>query len=210
MLNDIPPTQQLENYSCSAATLKAVFRHWGKRVDEPTLTRIIGAKPEVGAAAPAIVQAARRYGFAADVRAFKSIDELHDYVGKRRRGVKLPVIANIFSFNRPGQGHFVVVDDINADRVKIMDPNSATNWRELSHQEMKKRWLGRGGIGVIVRPKGQAQPHGLGEVAPKVSVPPPRPSKSIAAVAIAAAAWAGIVGLMYWHRVRHERLHGWR
>jgi len=212
VLGQIQPYQQQERFTCSAATLSAVLKHWGVNVDEPTLTRAIGAKPKIGAAAPQIAKAARQYGFAADVHTFRSLDELDSYVGRKRRSTgrpTLPVIANIFSFTRPGQGHFVVIDDVNDAHVRIMDPNAPTNWRKLTHPEMKRRWMGRGGVGIIVRPRNDAtRKRGLSDM--ENAAPIAKKKGGWGALALVSLAWLGIVGFGFWRKTQWERKYRYR
>src|SRR5215813_2040613 len=154
-LGEVTAQQQSTTYTCSAVALSAVLRHWGVTVSETTLSSEIGAEPRYGATAPQIVTAAQRYGFVGDVRAFRSLTELDSYVGHMRRVTRrpiLPVIANIFSFTRPDSGHFVVITDVNATHVELMDPNAPTNWRLLTHEQMARRWFSRGGVGVVIYP----------------------------------------------------------
>lgn len=146
-LGEVDAHQQQTLYTCSAASLLAVLGHWGARIDEPTLARIIGARPEIGATPFQIAQAARRLGFNAEVRSLRSIQELRSYTD---RGI--PVILNVLSFYRPGQGHFVVATRVDDRHVTIMDPNAPSNWRVLTWTDLDHRWLGRNRGAVIVSP----------------------------------------------------------
>lgn len=134
-----------------------MLKHWGSTYDEPTLTKLIGAKPVLGARAAQVVEAAKRLGFDAEERKFNSIAELKALTDR-----DVPVMAAILSFMRPGQGHFVVATAVDDRYVTLMDPNSPTNWRRITHEEMMQRWRGRDSIGVIVTP-GQAR-AALGDV----------------------------------------------
>jgi ABC-type bacteriocin/lantibiotic exporter with double-glycine peptidase domain len=157
MLGQVAAHQQQSRYSCSAAALLAVLKHWGSTYDEPTLTKLIGAKPVFGATAAQVVEAAKRLGFNAEERKFKSIAELKELTDR-----DIPVMAAILSFMRLGQGHFVVATAVDDRYVQLMDPNSPTNWRLITHDEMMRRWRGRDSIGVIVTPR-QAARAALGD-----------------------------------------------
>lgn len=156
-LADVEPYQQIAHYSCGAAALKAVLKHWGEDVVERILIREIGVDPETGSTADQVARAARARGYAARVHRFSSIDELATYTN---RGV--PVIVAIRSFTRPDQGHFVVATRVNS-HVEIMDPNVRGNRRVLTRREMDRRWRFRDYGGVIVQPR-QRQRRTLSQV----------------------------------------------
>lgn len=196
MLGDVLPQQQQTIYTCSAATLSAVLKHFGVSISEPVLTKVIGALPAIGATSEQVAAAAKRLGFAADVHVFRSLDELAPYLDSKPL---LPVIANIFSFNRPGTGHFVVITDITPTHVRIMDPNSPTNWRDLARSEMEARWLGRGGIGVIVRPSSVKTTAQFGD--DQIVVP----KNTVGAVVAVTAGWLALVGFTVWQQERRNR-----
>jgi ABC-type bacteriocin/lantibiotic exporter with double-glycine peptidase domain len=147
MLGQVEPYQQSTEYNCAAATSHAVMKHWGFHVSEAQLARLIGVKPEVGATTTQIVDTARDLGFDAKQRRFRSVDEL-----KALTDQDVPVIANVESFTRPPDGHFVVATDVNDD-VELMDPNTPGNRRVLSRRAFDKRWHRRGRIGVVIRPR---------------------------------------------------------
>jgi len=147
-LADVEPYQQILDYSCGAAALKAVYQHWGERVDEPTLIREVGIDPKNGSTAQQVTDAARRRGYLAQAKMFRSIDELGTYTAQ-----DIPVIVAVRSFRRPNQGHFVVATKIDPNYVEIMDPNVRGNRRTLTRSEMDRRWQFRNRIGVIVVPK---------------------------------------------------------
>jgi ABC-type bacteriocin/lantibiotic exporter with double-glycine peptidase domain len=147
-LGQAAPYQQIEKYSCGAATLKSVFGHWGEHVRERTLIKEIGIDPENGSTAIQVADAARRRGYNATVKMFSSIAELGKVTSQ-----DTPVILAIRSFTRPNQGHFVVANEVKTNTVEIMDPNVKGNRRTLTHRELDERWKFRDRVGVIVTPK---------------------------------------------------------
>jgi ABC-type bacteriocin/lantibiotic exporter with double-glycine peptidase domain len=182
MLGEVFPLQQTSRYTCSAAALSAVLHHWGVQASESELTHVIGATPEFGATGSQIVSAARRYGFSAVDNPFSTLNQLYSFVPQR------PVIANIFSFMRMGQGHFVVITGIDKNYVYLMDPNAPTNTRRLTHKEMSARWLGRGGSGVVVQPA-------MVQRALSDATELPTPNNTFKAVAVVVVGWIAVVGI---------------
>lgn len=180
--------QQTTRYTCSAAALLAILKHWGVEYDEPTLTRLVDARPVTGAKASQVVEAAQRLGFHAEERKFSSIAELKAYTDR-----DIPVMAAILSFMRPGQGHFVVAVAVDDRYVKLMDPNSPTNWRWITHEEMMQRWRGRDGIGVIVTPKRAA----LGDAPPSASGGQAWLGAAVLVASLGVAVWRGTRGARY-------------
>jgi ABC-type bacteriocin/lantibiotic exporter with double-glycine peptidase domain len=147
-LGQVAPYQQIEKYSCGAATLKSVLGHWGEHVRERTLIKEIGIDPENGSTAIQVADAAHRRGYNAAVKMFGSIAELGHVTAQ-----DTPVILAIRSFTRPNQGHFVVATAVKPTTVEIMDPNVKGNRRTLSHSELNARWKFRDRVGVVVTPK---------------------------------------------------------
>jgi len=188
-LGDVEPYQQVERYSCGAATLKAVLGHWGERLPERKLIKEIGIDPENGSTALQVADAARRRGYNAQVKLFGSIAELG-----RVTAQNTPVILAIQSFTRPNQGHFVVATEVKPTVVGIMDPNVKGNRRTLTHRELDKRWKFRDRVGVIVTPKTKKTQLGSVSWTPRTTV---------FALAGAALAIAGAVtGVVIYRRKR--------
>jgi ABC-type bacteriocin/lantibiotic exporter with double-glycine peptidase domain len=188
-LGDVEPYQQIEKYSCGAATLKAVMQHWHDRVGERTLIKEIGIDPETGSTAVQVADAARRRGYQASVRRFNSIADLGTVTSQ-----DVPVILAIRSFTRPNQGHFVVATSVKPDRVEIMDPNVKGNRRTLTHRELNDRWKFRDRVGVVVTPK--RKPVQFGEVSWT-----PRTTMLAVTGAVLAVA-AATTGFVLWRRKR--------
>lgn len=147
-LGDVEPYQQIEKYSCGAATLKAVLGHWGDTIAERKLIKEIGIDPENGSTAIQVADAARRRGYNAAVKMFGSIADLGKVTSQNT-----PVILAIRSFTRPNQGHFVVATAVKPASVEIMDPNVKGNRRVLTYRELDARWKFRDRVGVVVTPK---------------------------------------------------------
>ena len=144
-LGEVVPYQQKQGYSCSAATLLAVLRHYGiTQYTEQTLTPIIGLTSN-GAWPHQIVAAAQSLGLKAAELTFSF------GLAKRYVDAGVPVIAEVASWNHQGLGHFVVVAGVGPE-IQIMDPNTPGNWRSLSRAEMAQRWGSHAWRGVVVLP----------------------------------------------------------
>jgi len=133
----VSPYQQKTQWTCSAACLKAVLAHYGQNIPEMQLIEAIGAKKGRGAECDEIAAAARKLGFDAFEYSFESIDQ-----AKSLTDADMPIICDIQSFNNPGKGHYVVMTSID-DQVHLMDPNTPTNERVISREEMDERWWDR-------------------------------------------------------------------
>lgn len=189
-LGDVEPYQQIEKYSCGAATLKAVLKHWGEDVDEKTLIREIGIDPEQGSTAMQVAAAARARGYLAQVKQFKSIAELGTYTDRN-----IPVIIAMRSFTRPNQGHFTVATKVMPSTVKLMDPNVKGNRRVISYREMDTRWRFRDRVGVIVTPKDKRKVSSLSE-----ATVPSRRTRGLAIAGAVTAIAAATAGIVIWRR----------
>lgn len=191
---DIEPTQQIAPYSCGAAVLKAVLQHWGERADERSLIHEIGIDPKAGSTAEQVAVAARRRGYAAQTKQFKSIDELTQYTANG-----IPVIVAIQSFIRPQQGHFVIATKIKPDRVEIMDPNVRGNRRVVPRHEMDRRWRFRDRVGVVVTPRRASARPSLGDSAGGLE---PRHVFTLVTVGIVTVTMAATIGVAIYRRHR--------
>ncbi len=132
------PYQQKTQWTCSAACLKAVMNHWGLGVPELEVIQAVGARPGRGAECDQIATAARQFGFAAFEYSFESLEQAKVLLDQ-----DIPIICDIQSFNNPGKGHYVVMVSMDEQRVQLMDPNTPSNWRVISHAEMNARWWDR-------------------------------------------------------------------
>jgi len=188
-LGDVEPYQQIEKYSCGAATLKAVLGHWNERVPERKLIKEIGIDPENGSTALQVAAAARARGYNANVKLFGSIAELG-----RVTSQDTPVILAIQSFTRPNQGHFVVATEVKPTVVEIMDPNVKGNRRTLTHRELDKRWKFRDRVGVIITPKNKAAQFGGTAWTSR--------STSFALAGATLAIAGAVIGVVIWRRKR--------
>lgn len=181
-LGQVEPYQQIQPYSCGAATLKAVTRHWGADFDEAMLIKLIDIDPNNGSTVDQVTRAARKLGFDAAPWKFDSIDELKTYTDR-----DVPVIIAVRSFTKPNQGHFVVAVDVDDTGVEMMDPNTRGNWRRVSRRELDDRWQFRDRYGIIVQPKAPRR-AGLGQAGGGSARP----------WIWAAVGGAAVAGLVYW------------
>lgn len=195
-LGDVEPYQQIENYSCGAATLKAVMQHWGERAPERKLITEIGIDPNAGSTALQVASAAQRRGYTAAVISFPSIDALKTFTDQ-----DVPVILAIQSFTRPNQGHFVVATDVD-EAVDIMDPNVNGNRRRLSRRELDRRWRFRDRVGLVVVPKKVGQRMGLGQTDTTVTTASSHRTTYIVAGVVGVLAAATTIGVVLYRRKR--------
>jgi ABC-type bacteriocin/lantibiotic exporter with double-glycine peptidase domain len=145
----VEPYQQITPYSCSAASLLAILRHFGDYSrSEPELMVAVGVKAGLGASAKSVVDAARHLGFSAALRRFSSLAEARQYTSSG-----IPIIADVASWNYPGKRHFVVIASFDDYRAYVMDPNTPGNQRVLTYPELEERWTHRESgerFGVVV------------------------------------------------------------
>jgi predicted double-glycine peptidase len=134
-LAQVEPYQQETQWTCSAACLRAVLKHFGTDIDETGLVTLIGAKENRGAEVTEIAKAARKMEFAAFDYDFDSLDQ-----AKALLDQDIPIICDIQSFKHPGKGHYVVMTKIEDDKVHLMDPNTEGNSRVITREEMDGRW----------------------------------------------------------------------
>jgi ABC-type bacteriocin/lantibiotic exporter with double-glycine peptidase domain len=130
----VQPYQQLTPRTCSAACMHAVLRHYGYDIEEPELEELIGVGTH-GAEVNQIVKAAHALGLEAEEQRFP-----HLIAAKKVLDDDIPIIADVRSWNRPGQGHYVVLAELEDGLAELMDPNTPGNWREVSAPELKRRW----------------------------------------------------------------------
>lgn len=130
----VDPYQQMTKRSCSAACLHAVLLHHGMDVPEDELIELIGVGRN-GAELDKIASAAQELGFDAEEHRFPHLLAAKEYLDEG-----LPIIADFRSWNRPGQGHYVVLEKLADGRAEVMDPNTPGNWRTISAAELKRRW----------------------------------------------------------------------
>jgi ABC-type bacteriocin/lantibiotic exporter with double-glycine peptidase domain len=130
----VEPYQQLTSRTCSAACLHAVLRHYDLDYEEPELEELIGVGRH-GAEVGQIVKAAHALGLDAEEIRFPNL-----FAAKQVLDGDVPIIADMRSWNRPGQGHYTVLTKLADGTAEIMDPNTPGNWREISAPELKRRW----------------------------------------------------------------------
>ena len=125
MAKRISVIRQTTNTDCAAACLTMVLAHHGKTLRLSDVQQLLGAGRD-GADALSVVTAARHHGLSA-------------------RGVKVPDIASL-RFLEPGSmlhwgfHHYVVLERVDGDRVRIVDPGSGR--RTLSLDEVSRNFTG--------------------------------------------------------------------
>lgn len=155
--------QQKTEWSCSAATLKAVALHHGVELSEGEIVKAIGARKGRGAETTDIMNGAKKLGFDAYEGSFANLDD-----AKKTLKKGIPIIADVQSFNYPGKGHYIVIAGFKPGQgFIVMDPNTKgktaiDNWRLMSAEELEEKWWDRAMApphklmrkwGVMVKPK---------------------------------------------------------
>ena len=118
MAKRIPVIRQTTETDCAAACLTMVLAHHGKSLRLADVQALLGAGRD-GADALSVVTAARHHGL-------------------RARGVKVPDVANL-RFLEPGSmlhwgfHHYVVLERVDGDSVRIVDPGSGRRTLPLDH-----------------------------------------------------------------------------
>ena len=136
--------QQEEEWSCSAATLTAAIGHLGDKITEKEAIEAVGTKKGRGAETTDIVEGAKKLGYEAYEKSFRTMEE-----AKKVLKGGHPIIADVQSFNYPGKGHYVLIAGYHPGKgFIIMDPNTKSktavdNWRLLSTRELTDRWWDR-------------------------------------------------------------------
>jgi predicted double-glycine peptidase len=131
----VEPYQQITQWSCSAACLKAVLEHYGLPITEEQCIQAIGTREGRGAEVNEIAVGARKLGYEAFDWCFDSLEQV-----KALTDADMPVICDIQSFNNPGKGHYVVLTKIDDAGCHIMDPNTPGNMRLLTPDHWEARW----------------------------------------------------------------------
>jgi predicted double-glycine peptidase/lysophospholipase L1-like esterase len=135
-VGEVVGTAQETPWTCGPAALRAVLAHYGINVEEGWLANLIGNVPVLGVRPPVLVEGARKLGCVATLGYFSDVNALRPFLAN-----EVPVIVIVDSFLHPGkQGHYVVVTEVGADTVTLMDPHVEGNKRVLGHADFEQRW----------------------------------------------------------------------
>ena len=129
---DVPSFRQKPGY-CGPASLKMVLGYLGVDITEKKLALITGCKPSRGVGAESLVCAARKLGFHARVKDFSDLDDIREWVNRK----KLPVIVDWFAFEG---GHYSVVSGIDRENIYLEDP-SLGHRRALKLSTFMRLWF---------------------------------------------------------------------
>jgi predicted deacylase len=129
---DIQPFRQQPGF-CGPASLKMVLGYFGVAITEKKLADLSGCSPTRGIGAEGLVQAARKLGFHARIKDFCDLDDLHEWVNRK----KIPVIVDWFAFEG---GHYSVVSGIDEENIYLEDP-SLGHRRALKLSTFKRLWF---------------------------------------------------------------------
>lgn len=152
----VPTFLQMEAVECGAAALGSVLAHYGRWVALEEL-RVTAGVSRDGANAGNLVKAARTYGLSA--------------TGKRldaEQVLSLPKPFIVF-WNK---NHFVVVESVSGDRVRLMDP--AAGPRRVSREEFAKSYSG---VALEMEPGPEFEPGGTRQGTLSLLLPRVRHSK---------------------------------
>jgi predicted double-glycine peptidase/predicted deacylase len=131
MLN-VRPFRQKPGY-CGPASLKMVLGFLGVTITEKKLAEISGCTPTCGVGAEGLVCAARKLGFRARIKDFSDLEDIHEWVNRK----KIPVIVDWFAFEG---GHYSVVSGIDKENVYLEDPSLGYR-RALKRSTFKRLWF---------------------------------------------------------------------
>ena len=105
----------------------------GLKITEKRLADITGCTPSRGTGARDLVRAAQKLGFRARIKDFSELDDIHEWVNRR----KIPVIVDWFAFEG---GHYSVVSGIDKENIYLEDP-SLGHRRALKLSTFKRLWF---------------------------------------------------------------------
>ncbi|MCB2149656.1 MAG: DUF2817 domain-containing protein [Deltaproteobacteria bacterium] len=131
MLN-IAPFRQKPGY-CGPASLKIVLGYLGVKITEKKLALISGCSPSSGTGAEGLVGAARKLGFRARVKDLSDLEDIREWVSRK----KIPVIVDWFAFEG---GHYSVVSGIDRENIYLEDP-SLGHRRALKLSTFMRLWF---------------------------------------------------------------------
>lgn len=176
----IPAVRQTTDYTCGPASLCSILRYYGHRVSERVAMRKAGTTRE-GTYLSGMVQGARAYGIEPwtwENITYKMLQDTNE--------VGYPVVALVQAWhacpeeehpcpfecgyaNGWDDGHYVVVTNVDAHEVVMMDPSQPGARSVLSADEWLERWhdvdIGRKmNHTVIVFPTGSIRRRRIGRV----------------------------------------------
>jgi ABC-type bacteriocin/lantibiotic exporter with double-glycine peptidase domain len=102
---------------CGPSSLKMVLGHYGVEATEAELGRLAGTAPEKGTPAKGIAEAARAFGFDAEIRDGCTVEDLREAVVTR----EIPAIIDWFSGTC---GHYSVCIDVTESEIVHADPTT--------------------------------------------------------------------------------------
>lgn len=118
---------------CGPASLKMVLGFFGVKITEKKLTEISGCTPSCGIGAEGLVCAARKLGFRARIKDLSELEDIREWVNRR----KIPVIVDWFAFEG---GHYSVVSGIDRENIYLEDPSLGYR-RALKLSTFKRLWF---------------------------------------------------------------------
>lgn len=145
----VPVEIQDTNWSCGAASMAAVARYFGVEPDtEDEAIIALPTSPSAGTDPQAFPRVARQHGLEAQGRDEMTLADLGAAIAAGS-----PVIVPMQAYGSPEEyaaeeaGHYVIVLDINADVVSIMDPASVSGYLDIAAIEFEANWHDRSAAG---------------------------------------------------------------
>lgn len=123
-----------------------VLASLGREVPEITLRQMCECDDE-GTSISKAVECAKRYGFIGSFRAYLHFEELR---AELERG-RFPVVYLQPTSVVPQDLHSVVVTDIRADQVLVLDPHNLFGGSiELDREDFTRQWQAINGLTIII------------------------------------------------------------
>jgi len=144
MRSRLPFRRQEHPYSCTVACLRMLLAYYGVEMDEAELRHRCKTR-EFGTYARDVVACARELGFIATIEHL-SLVQLRRLIDQ---GVFPIAYINMFPTSPVPYVHTVIVEDYEADRLLLVDPNTGP-W-EIRVTDFLEAWEVHGSMALILR-----------------------------------------------------------
>lgn len=144
MKSKLPFRRQEHPYSCTVACLRIRLAHHSIEIDEATLRQKCKTH-EFGTYARDILACAREFGFTATIE-YLSLERLCFSISQ---GVYPIVYINMFPTSQIPYVHTVIVEQYDAGRLLLVDPNTGP-W-EIQASDFLEAWEIHGNMAIILK-----------------------------------------------------------
>lgn len=158
----LPEITQSESWSCGAALVAAVAKHFGIEPNtEAEAIQALGSSPSDGTTPDAIIRVLEANGLATESRDWMPLEELEKHVA-----AGLPVLVPVQMYGYPKEyeeaegGHWVAVVGFGGGEVRLHDPVSGSV--EMKQEDFEKRWYDKEADGTPYERYGIAVSKGNG------------------------------------------------